>query len=145
MFDQMNSTCMPFVRMLCNESYCSFMGPITITNETQFVPVPIPYPSDHVPPRSRCQYTPAELEELKKLLNFSNKTFEEFIEGIKKLNSSMENIVIQLNSSHGPLGEGSDAAIRHHNELDKFGNKLGLLEQILKTLDGLVDKVLGTG
>lgn len=130
--------------MLCNETYCTLQGPITITNETQFVPVAIPYPSDHVPtPRGRCHYTPEELEELKKLLNFSNKTFDEFIEGIKHLNSSVENIVVRLNSSYGPLSEGHDAAIKHHDEMDKFDNQVGLLGELIKTIGGIVDNVLG--
>ncbi|XP_062535198.1 uncharacterized protein LOC134204398 [Armigeres subalbatus] len=143
LFDRMNGTCIPFLRVLCNQTACTFTGPVQITNDTKFLPVPIPYPTDTLPTRKpRCNYN-NYLEVLKKLLNLtaSNETIRDAIQNLKQLNDSMGNIVIVLNNTNGSYG--SEAMTKNQNNMDKFGEKLGLLEALLKTVNDLIKKVTG--
>ncbi|XP_058466777.1 uncharacterized protein LOC131439591 [Malaya genurostris] len=44
LFDPVNNTCIAFVRVNCNAESCSILGPVHITNDTNFVPIMIPVP-----------------------------------------------------------------------------------------------------
>lgn len=46
LFDALNGTCIPFIRMECNETTCTILSPLDVNNETEFIPVPVFFPQE---------------------------------------------------------------------------------------------------
>ncbi|XP_055537015.1 uncharacterized protein LOC129725346 [Wyeomyia smithii] len=76
LFDRMNSTCIPFIRMNCNGTSCSLLGPVTITNQTNFFPIAVPMPQTC--PKTRAEsvnntiiIVNQQMSELLRLLNLT--------------------------------------------------------------------------
>uniref|UniRef100_A0A8D8E4W1 (northern house mosquito) hypothetical protein n=1 Tax=Culex pipiens TaxID=7175 RepID=A0A8D8E4W1_CULPI len=46
LFDGLNGTCIPFIRMECNETTCTILSPLDVNNQTEFIPVPVFFPQE---------------------------------------------------------------------------------------------------
>ncbi|XP_055591435.1 uncharacterized protein LOC129743427 [Uranotaenia lowii] len=49
MFDRINSTCIPFAIIDCNETTCLVRSPVPIRNDTQLIPIGVPFPRGFTP------------------------------------------------------------------------------------------------